>query len=398
MSNQSQIAVPFHRPAIGDAEINEVVDSLRSGWLTTGPKVKAFEEGFSSYIGEGHAVAVNSCTAGLHLALEALGIEAGDRVIVPTLTFAATAEVVRYLGAEPVFVDCRPQDLNLDVELVESAIEREQKSGGRVKAIIPVHYAGQMVDMAAVEKIAKAHELKVVEDAAHCCPSFFREDSEASWEPVGERSDVAAFSFYANKTITTGEGGMALTRDQSIADRIRLMSLHGMSKDAWNRYSSKGTPHYDIVAPGYKYNMTDLAAAIGLHQLAKADELHAERSRIAGLYQERFADVEEVNALEVNPDRQHSWHLFVLRIDLAKSKRDRDEVVDFLKERAIGSSVHWRPLHMQTYYKERYDFSGGEFPEAQQAFEEIVTLPLYPGMSDDQIAAVGDAVIAAVQQ
>ena len=397
MSHSGAVEVPFHRAAIGEKEVNEVVDSLRSGWLTTGPKVREFENRFAGYIGGGHATALNSCTAGLHLALEALGVRRGDGVLVPTLTFAATAEVVRYLGAEPVFVDCRPDDLNLDVDQIDEAISGSEAKGNPVRAIVPVHYGGQMVDMAAVETIARRFGLKIVEDAAHCCPSFFRAGPECEWEPVGSRSDVAAFSFYANKTITTGEGGMTLTGDEKISERIRLMSLHGMSKDAWNRYESDGTPHYDIVAPGYKYNMTDLAAAIGLHQLAKADDLYQERKRIAGIYREHFAAVEGVQALALHPDRKHSWHLFVLRIDPALSVRTRDQVIFFLKELGIGSSIHWRPLHMQTYYKNRYRFRDDDFPEAHRAFQEILTIPLYPGMTDRQITAVCEAVETAVR-
>lgn len=397
MSENDPVEVPFHRPDIGEAEIAEVVDSLRSGWLTTGPKVKRFEAEFAEYIGKKHAVALNSCTAGLHLALEAIGIGPGDGVLVPTHTFAATAEVVRYLGAEPVFADCRESDLNLDPDSARAAIAAANGRGVPVKAIIPMHYGGQMVDMAAVSAIAAEFSLKIVEDAAHCCPAFYREGEDAEWEPVGRRSDVAAFSFYANKTITTGEGGMALTDDEDLAHRMRVMSLHGMDKDAWKRFSAQGSAHYDIVAPGFKYNMTDLAAAIGVHQLARADALHRERGRIADRYAELLSGVEEVRPLARNLDRVHSWHLFVVRIDLEKSARDRDGVAAFLRERRIGSSIHWRPLHMQTYYRETYGYGEEDFPVARRVFDEILTLPLWPGMSGEQIEAVAAALKEAVQ-
>ncbi len=389
--------IPFHRPDIGEAEIAEVVDSLRSGWLTTGPKVKRFEEDFSEYIGKDHAVALNSCTAGLHLALEALGIQEGDGVLVPTMTFAATAEVVRYLGAIPVFVDCQKEDLNLDASTLEARLVSAEEQGIPVKAVIPVHFAGQMVDMAAVSEVAGQHNLKIVEDAAHCCPAHFRADESAEWEPVARRSDVAAFSFYANKTITTGEGGMALTDDEGLADRMRIMGLHGMSRDAWKRYTAKGTAHYDIVAPGYKYNMTDVAAAIGIHQLKRADELHAERKRLAGLYSERLGKVEAISPLEINSNRIHSWHIYVVRIDLKKSTRTRDEVASYLREREIGTSIHWCPLHMHSYYRDTFKYQPEDFPVARQMFDEILTLPLYPGMTESQIDAVVETLEAAVQ-
>lgn len=394
MSATPPLEVPYHRPSIGEAEIAEVVDTLRSGWLTTGPKTKRFEAEFAEYAGKSHAVAVNSCTAALHLALEAFGIGPGDRVLVPVFTFAATAEVVRYLGAEPVFVDCRAEDLNLDPAALAEVYAACEARGERVKAVIPVHYGGQMADMVAVSTFAADRGLRLVEDAAHCCPAFLRENADAPWEPVGARSDVAAYSFYANKTITTGEGGMAVTDDADLADRMRIMSLHGMSRDAWMRFTAKGSAHYDIVAPGYKYNLTDLAAAIGIHQLARADELHAERTRLADRYAELLAGVREVKALSRNPDRIHSWHLFVVRIDREKSARTRDEVAAFLKERGIGSSIHWRPLHLQTYYRERCGHREGDFPVAEAAFEEILSLPLYPGMGDERV----DAVVATLKE
>jgi dTDP-4-amino-4,6-dideoxygalactose transaminase len=315
--------VPFHRASITDAEIEEVVSVLRSGWITTGPMVRRFEEEFAGYIGSKNAVALNSCTAGLHLAREALGISRGDSVIVPAMTFAATAEVVRYLDADPVFVDCREDDLNFDLAAVERAHGECAAQGKKVGAVIPVHYGGQVGDLPGLMSFARANDLKVVEDAAHCCPAHYRENADAEWQSVGTAGDVSAFSFYANKTITTGEGGMAVTADDALAERMRTMSLHGMSRDSWKRFSKEGSYYYEIVAPGFKYNLTDIAAAIGVHQLARADALHRERQRLARLYCEHLADVEELTLPREMPDRIHSWHLYVVRLRLGELGGDR---------------------------------------------------------------------------
>lgn len=391
------MSIPFHRPMIGQEEIDEVADSLRSGWLTSGPKAKRFEAEFAAYIGGAkHAVSLNSCTAALHLALEALGIEEGDGVIVPTMTFAATAEVVHYLGAVPILVDCREADLNMDHEALADALARADAAGHPAKAIIPVHFGGQMCEMDAISRFASDNHLKMVEDAAHCCPAKYRPDADSEWETVGARSDVSAFSFYANKTITTGEGGMALTDDEAIADRIRIMSLHGLSRDAWKRYTGKGTAHYDIVAPGYKYNLTDIAASIGIHQLAKSDDFHAERERLARLYIEQLKDVEQVRLLDVSSNRVHSWHLFVVRIRQGECPYTRDQVAEKLQEAGIGTSLHWRPLHMHSYYRERNGYRPEEFPVAAAAFEELVTLPLYPGLDDAGVEEVCGELIKIV--
>src|SRR5437773_3636661 len=287
-------SIPFYKPSLGEAEINEVVDCLRTGWLTTGPKTKQFEADFAQYLGHPHAVAVNSCTAALHLALEAIGLKAGQRVVVPTMTFAATAEVVRYFNANPLFVDCRPEDLNIDVTDAAERISTALDSGEQIAAIIPVHYGGQIGDVAGIKALAKRFNLRIIEDAAHCCPAYYRDDGVSPWKTVGTGAEISCFSFYANKAITTGEGGMACTDSQEHADRMRIMSLHGISRDAWKRYTAEGSWRYEIVAPGFKYNLTDIAAAIGLHQVRKADQLHEKRTQLARLYFELLGTVDEL--------------------------------------------------------------------------------------------------------
>ena len=388
--------VPFHRASITDAEIDEVVGVLRSGWITTGPLVKQFEKGFAEYIGSSHAVALNSCTAGLHLALEALGIKRGDAVAVPTMTFAATAEVVRYLDAHPVFVDCREEDFNMDVAQLSPAIEGAEADGKPVRAVIPVHYGGQIGEVDLLRQVASARSLKIVEDAAHCCPAHFRDGPDDPWHSVGSIGDVAAFSFYANKTITTGEGGMAVTEDAALEERMRIMALHGMSRDAWKRFSKEGSYYYEIVAPGFKYNLTDIAAAIGIHQLRRADELHRERRRIAELYTERLADLDELILPRLMPDRAHSWHLYVIRLQLERLTLDRKAFVEELRVRGITTSVHWMPLHMHPYYRDTYGYRPADFPVAGRLYDEIVTLPLFPGMTDAQIEHVTGSIRAVI--
>ncbi len=398
--------VPFFRPHITDAEINEVVDTLRSGWLTTGPKTKRFEEEFAQKVGAKHAVALNSCTAALHLALEAVGIQPGELVIVPTFTFAATAEVVRYFDAVPVMVDCRPDTLCIDTQKAGEtleAIRQGQPVAGlkppyqRVRAIIPVHYAGQMADVDGVRALAEAYDLALIEDAAHCMPAYAKGEGD-TWRPCGTTADIVCFSFYANKCITTGEGGMAVTDDEKLADRMRVMSLHGMSKDAWRRFDTKASWYYEIVAPGFKYNLTDIASAIGLHQLARADELWQERRRLAGVYQSAFADEPALWTLTEHDDRQSSWHLFPIGLVPGTLSISRNDFIDALKERGIGCSVHWMPLHLHPYYRQTYGTGPGMFPVAEAAYEGLISLPLFPGMTDDEQQTVIDSVRELVQQ
>lgn len=372
--------LPFFKPLLSDAEINEVVETLRSGWLTTGPRTKRFEEEFADFVGAKYAIAVNSATAALHLGLDAVGVKAGDEVLVPTYTFAATAEVVNYFGAIPVLVDCEPGQFNLDVEQLERLITP------RTKAIIPVDIAGEAPDMDVLLDIAARHNLKVVEDAAHAIPAKYK----GRW--VGTLSDLTAFSFYANKNITTGEGGMLTTDNEEYADRARIMSLHGISKDAWKRYTSTGNWYYEILQPGFKYNMTDVAAALGLHQLQRCFEMQQRREAIVEMYDAAFEGMPEVEIPPRAPYNQSAWHLYLLRLNLDTLKIDRNEFLDKLKEANIGFSVHYIPLHMHPYYREKFDYRPDSFPVAAQNYRRVVTLPLYPAMSDQDVQDVIEAV------
>ncbi len=396
MTESRQISVPYFRPELTDAEIGEVVAALKSGWLTSGPRVKRFEEQFAQAVGASHAIALNSCTAALHLAVEALGLRAGEAVLVPTMTFAATAEVVRYLGGLPVLVDCDPQTGNLDLAdaarklqaLRDRRLPEAFRAATRVVGIIPVHVGGLMVDPSQVRAFAAREGLWVVEDAAHAFPASWRPDASSPWQRCGENTaDVSCFSFYANKTITTGEGGMAVTNDAALADRMRLMSLHGLSRDAWERYSGGGWD-YRIVAPGYKYNLTDLAAGIGLHQLERAEAMRRRRQEIAARYREAFSAIEEIEVPAENPDRVHAWHLFPIRIRESELSIDRNEFIEALKKEGIGCSVHWRPLHLHPYYEETFGWSPADLPVASAEWRRLVSLPLFPAMREEEIAAV----------
>ena len=395
--------VPFFRPAIGEAEIAAVVECMRSGWLTTGALTRQFEEEFARYVGAKHAIALNSCTAALHLALEAVGVKRGDLVLVPTMTFAATAEVVRYFDAIPVFVDCERETQCIDLAAAARTLERLKANQpvaglappyGPVKAIIPMHYGGQMADVDGVRELATRYGLAVIEDAAHTLPAYTRRDATSPWRGVGTTADITCFSFYANKCITTGEGGMAVTDDAVYAERMRLMSLHGMSKDAWKRYTSSGAWYYEVVAPGFKYNLTDIASAIGRVQLARADELWTMRKTVVAAYHEALRGIPGIEVPTERPDRQHSWHLFSIRVDPAIWKQGRDAVIIALKERGVATSVHWQPLHMQPYYRETYKLAPEEFPVARDLYARLITLPLYPGMTTTDVEIVADALRA----
>ncbi len=403
MKVPSHRKVPFFRPELNEAEIAEVIATLRSGWLTTGPRAKRFELAFAQAVGARHAVALASCTAALHLATEALGLASGQAVLVPTMTFAATAEVVRYAGAVPVLVDCEPDSLNLDLRDAELKLIA-LKSGllsdatGPVSqpvGVIPVHVGGLMVDLAAVRAFAARHRLWVVEDAAHAFPAAWRAGPDRPWRRCGEgTSDVACFSFYANKTITTGEGGMAVTERDDLAERMRSMSLHGLSHDAWGRYTTaKGSWDYRILAPGYKYNLTDIAAALGLRQLARAEEMRAERQAIAEAFLEGLAEVEEIELPRVSENRVHSWHLFQIKLNLDHLTIDRDRFLEQLRERGIAFSVHWRPLHLHPYYRQTFGWRPEHLPVATEVWRRTVSLPIFPAMTGEE----RDAVVAAVR-
>ncbi len=393
--------VPFFRPQITDAEVDEVVATLRSGWLTTGPRVKRFEEEFARTVGAPHAVAVNSCTAALHLAVEALGLKAGEAVVVPTMTFAATAEVVRYLGAIPLLVDCDPVTLNLDFEDAQRKLDAlaTGRSAGRVPAgtriagIVPVHVGGLMLDVGRLQALADRHGLWVVEDAAHSFPASWRRDRSAAWQRCGDNTAaISCFSFYANKTITTGEGGMATTANEELAERMRVMSLHGLSQDAWKRFSKGGSWDYRILAPGFKYNLTDVAAAIGIHQLARAEEMRRGREAVARRFLEAFADTDELELPADDENRIHSWHLFPIRLRLDRLSIDRDTFMQELKARGVGCSVHWRPLHLHPYYAQTFGWRPEDLPAATAVFDRLVSLPIFPGMREEEIAGVVDTV------
>ncbi len=372
--------LPFFKPSIGDAEINEVVETLKSGWLTTGPRTHRFEEEFADFVGAKYAIAVNSATAALHLGLDAVGVKQGDEVLVPTYTFAATAEVVIYFGATPVLVDCAPGEFNLDLNQLESLITP------RTKAIIPVDIAGETPDMDLLMEIAARHNLKVVEDAAHSIPAKYK----GRW--VGTLADLTAFSFYANKNITTGEGGMLTTDNEEYAERARIMSLHGISKDAWKRYTSTGSWYYEILQAGYKYNMTDIAAALGLHQLQRCLEMQQRRESIMEQYNAAFEGMPELELPPRQSYSQSAWHLYMLRLNLDTLKIDRNTFLDLLKAANIGFSVHYIPLHMHPFYRERFDYRPDSFPQAALNYRRVFTLPLYPAMSDQDVQDVIEAV------
>jgi perosamine synthetase len=388
------LKIPFHRAEIGEEEIAEVVATLRSGWLTTGPRTKKFEADFAAYVGAKHAIALNSATAALHLAIEAIGLQRGESVLVPTMTFAATAEVVRYFDAKPILVDCREDNFNLDCNHARTQAAAAVARGEKVRAILPVHYGGLIADMGGIGSLATEYGLNVIEDAAHCCPAHYRDNPSAPWKSAGAESDVCCYSFYANKCITTGEGGMACTDNDALAKRMRTMSLHGISTDAWKRFTSEGSWYYEIIAPGYKYNLTDIAAAIGLHQLRKADRLRTRRERVALAYQQRLAEIPEVIVPGNDANRIHSWHLFVIRLRLDCLTIDRARVISLLKEAGIGTSVHWMPLHLHPYYRDNYGYQPSDFPVATRIFQEIVSLPIFPSMSDHDVAFVCDTLAA----
>ncbi len=380
--------LPFALPEIGEDDIAEVVDTLRSGWITTGPKAKRFEADFKAWLGDAgddteglHCIAVNSATAGLHLALEAIGIGPGDEVITTTHTFTATAEVVRYLGADVKLVDIDPATLNIAPALIEAAITPA------TRAIMPVHYAGLAADMPAILDIAQRHGLKVVEDAAHALPTT------CGGHRIGTlASDATVFSFYANKTITTGEGGMLVTRDAALAKRAQVMRLHGMSRDAFDRFTATVPSwYYEIVAPGFKYNLTDIAAALGIHQLKQAHAFARRRAEIAQTYNAAFAGLPVITAPVAPSGETHPWHLYVLRLQ-PEAGVLRDAFIERLFALGIGCSVHYIPLHLQPYWRDRYQLQAADFPASQRAYEQMLSLPIYSRMSDADTERVIGAV------
>jgi dTDP-4-amino-4,6-dideoxygalactose transaminase len=373
--------LPFALPEIGEAEVKEVINTLKSGWLTTGSKTTQFETDFASYLEMPCVLAVNSGTSGLHLALEAFGVKTGDQVITTTYTFTATAEVIRYLGADPVFVDIDPQTFNMDVNKVEKAISK------KTKAILPVHYGGQACNMDEIMELAKVHHLRVIEDAAHALPSTYNKNK------IGTIGDATIFSFYVTKPLATGEGGMVVTASKAIEKRIKVMRLHGIDRDVWDRYNSKKPSwYYEVVAPGFKYNMPDLMAAIGMHQLKKIDKFQKRRQNIAEQYDEAFNELPVRTPYVENPEDIHSWHLYVIQLELEKIKISRDEFIQKMAERGIGTSVHFIPLHIHPYWRERYGFKPDDFPVALDCYQRAVSLPIYSRMTDDDVERVIQAV------
>jgi dTDP-4-amino-4,6-dideoxygalactose transaminase len=372
--------LPFAQPLLGEEEIDEVVHCLRSGWLTTGQKVKQFEREFTEFTGARHALAVNSCTAALHLALEAVGVGPGDEVITTPMTFTATAAVIEHLGARPVLADVEARTLNIDPAQIERRLST------RTKAILPVHFAGQACDMDAISTIARDRGIPIIEDAAHAIPTRYK------GRLVGTLSDVTCFSFYATKNVTTGEGGMVTTDRDDLMERMRLMHLHGMSKDAWKRYTQAGSWSYEILAPGFKYNLTDIAAAIGVHQLRKAEDFRRRRLAIADAYDAALGGLPGVNLPQVDDREGHGWHLYVIQVDPEQLTIGRDQFIERLVARNIGVSVHFIPLHIHPYYRERYSLQPGDYPNAFAAYERILSLPIYAKMSDEDVRHVADAV------
>lgn len=376
--------LPFALPDTDEAEVSAVAEVIRSGWLTTGAKTRSFEAAFAKLVGAKHAIAVNSCTAAMHLALEAVGVKAGDKVLTTPYTFAATAEVIRYMGAHPLFVDVRADTLNLDMQRVADALKRE-----RVAAIMPVHIAGEPCELDALRELAG--NIPIIEDAAHALPTKLGE------RMVGNLSRFTCFSFYATKTLATGEGGMITTDDDAAADRCRIMSLHGISRDAWKRYTAEGSWAYEVIAPGYKYNLTDIASALGLVQLAKLETMWRRRVEIAKRYDAAFAVRPELQLPARAAANQHAWHLYMLRVDNERLRGGRDAFTEALKKRNIGVSVHFIPLHTQPYYRDTYGYKPEDFPVAYREFRREVSLPIYSRMTDRDVDDVIGAVLEVVE-
>ncbi len=373
--------IPYFKPTIEREEIDEVVDTLKSGWITTGPKTKRFEEDFNRYIGSKHSVAVNSCTAALHIALVAAGIKEGDEVITTPFTFASTAEVICYLKAKPVFVDIKEDTYNINPDKIE------EKITNKTKAIIPVHYGGQPCDMDKIMAIAKKYNLKVIEDAAHAVGAEYKE------KKIGTIGDITAFSFYATKNMTSAEGGMATTGDDKYAKKMRILSLHGISKDAWKRYSDEGSWYYEILMLGYKYNMTDIQAAMGIHQLKKLERFNKKREMLAEIYNKEFSEIEEIKLRKIKDDVKNVWHLYTIRLD-----QSRNQFIEELKKRGVGTSVHFIPLHLHPFYKQTLGYKEGDFPVAERVYANIISLPLYSGMNENDVRYVIDAVKDIIKQ
>ena len=377
--------VPFAIPEIGEEEIKEIIDVIKSGWLTTASRCIQFEREFAKFINVKHALAVSSGTAALHLGLEALGIKPGDKVLVPTFTFTATAEVVRYLNADPVFVDCNPETFCIDMEQIEKALHIQNLKPKDINVIIPVHFGGHPCDMDPILDFARSHGIKIMEDAAHAFPTRYK------GKLIGGFGDITCFSFYANKTLTTGEGGMLCTNRDEIARRVKIMRLHGIDRDVWNRFKTEALWEYDVVAPGFKYNMADINAALGIHQLRKAEFLRKKREKIARRYFEGLNNIPGLVLPRIHCDMgDHSWYIFVILIEQDKTipRIGRDGFISEMAKRNIGTSVHYKPLHRMTYYRNKYNLKGDMFPNSEWVFERCVSIPMFSAMTNKQIEYV----------
>ena len=372
--------LPFHQPLIEDEEIDAVVSTLKSGWLSTGPKVHEFEKSMSEYLGIPHCIALNSGTAALHLALKAIGLKENDEVLIPTNTFTSTGEVVTYFNAKPVLVDCTIENSNIDVNQIESKITKN------TKAIMPVHFGGNPCEMDIIQNICKKHDLRLIEDAAHALTSKFQHNL------IGTVGDITCFSFYATKNITTGEGGMAVTSNPQYAETIRKLSLHGITIDAWNRYAKKGSWFYEVSDAGFKYNMSDILASIGIVQIKKAELMLQKRTNIAKIYTNQLSNISAINLPITKPENRNAWHLYVIQIKTEKLKINRDAFIDKLKEYNIGTSVHFIPLHRHPYYKNKFGYSPKEFPNSESIYKNSISLPIYPKMTASDVDYVIEAI------
>jgi dTDP-4-amino-4,6-dideoxygalactose transaminase len=387
--------VAFHRPSIGPEEEREVLDTLRSGWITTGPKVKRFEQDFAKYVGAKHAVAVAHCTGALHLALWGLGLEHGDEVITTPFTFTATAEIAGYLGVRPIFVDVDPGTFNINPARVEEVLESGKHP--RVRVLLPVHFAGHPCDMDRLLGIAREYDLKMVEDAAHAAGAA-RHLEGRGMAKIGAISDITCFSFYATKHITTAEGGMLTTEDAGLAEKITVASLHGMNRDAWKRYDKSGSWFYEIHDQGFKYNLSDVHAAIGLAQLRRADEFLRRRTAIARAYNDAFRADDALQTPYCEPGVEHAWHLYVLRLHPERLRVGRNQFVEMLRERGVGTSVHCIPLHTMHYYQRAYGYRTGDFPVAEDIYSRCLSLPIYSAMSDEDVSYVIETALSIARE
>jgi len=381
MTKLKEQIIPFHHADVGEEEAQAAAEVIRSGWLTMGPKTIEFEKQFAAYVGAKHAVGVSSCTAALHLALDAIGLKQGDEVLVPTTTFTSTAEVVCYFKAKPVLVDVDAKTLCMD------SVDAERRITEKTRAVIPVHYAGQPCDMDAIHAMAKRHGLRVIEDAAHALPASYHGIR------VGAISELTAFSFYATKTLTTGEGGMVVTDNDDLAKRMRMMRLHGIGRDAWKRYSAAGSWFYEVLDTGFKYNLTDIQSAIGIVQLGKCDQMREARAKVAHRYSEAFAAERRLEVPTIMEGCETAWHIYPLRLNLEELSITRSEMIEKLKERGVGTSVHFIPLHMHPYYKNTYGYREEDFPVASKQYQRYLSLPMFPGMTESQIDYVIENVL-----